>query len=91
MRYLVIGHIGSDAGYWYWDGHGWHHVGGWGIEQLREVRSALNIISESTSFKTPGLAEAATKTVTELVEKHLGSLSHVKQAAKEGTPLVIIA
>lgn len=90
MRYIVIGHIGSDAGYWYWDGHGWHHVGGWGPEQLAEVSSALNIIRESTRFKTPGLAEAATRTVTELVQKQLGTLSHVKEAGKEGTPLVII-
>ena len=90
MNFIVIGHIGSDAGYWVWDGHGWRHVGGWGIDQLVEVNAALNIMRESTRLKTPGLAESATKTVAAFVEKQLGT--HLKDAAgKAGAGVVIIA
>ncbi len=85
MQYIVIGNIGSDAGYWVWDGHGWKHVGGWGVDQLAEVSAALNIMREATRLKTPGLAAAATKTVSEFVEKQLGA--HIK----EGGGVVIIA
>jgi hypothetical protein len=85
MRFIVIGNIGSDAGYWVWDGHGFHHVGGWGIDQLVEVGAALNIIREATRLKTPGLADAAAKTVAEFAEKQLSA--HIK----EGGGVVIIS
>jgi hypothetical protein len=78
MHFIVIGNRGSDAGYWVWDGHGWKHVGGWGIEQLAEVSAALNIMRESTRLKTPGLADAATKVVAEFTQKALGE--HIKQS-----------
>ena len=87
MRFIVIGHIGSDAGYWYWDGQRWHHVGGWGIEQLAEVNAAINIMREATRLKTPGMAEAATKVVAEFVQTQLGS--HLKESG--GAGVVIIA
>jgi hypothetical protein len=77
MRFIVIGHIGSDAGYWVWDGNHWKHVGGWGVEQLVEVTAALNIMREATRFKNPALAEAATKTVAEFAQKQLGE--HLKE------------
>jgi len=85
MRYVVIGRMGSDAGYWYWDGHGWHHVGGWGIDRLQEVSAALNIMREASQLKTPGLADAATKVVSEFVTKELQS------QFKEGGATVILA
>jgi len=87
MRYIIIGNQGSDAGYWVLDGNGLHHVGGWGVEQLREVSAALNIMREATRLKTPGLAEAATKVVTEFLSKQLSS--HVKEAGTQG--VVILA
>src|SRR5260221_6862966 len=87
MRYIIIGNQGSDAGYWVFDGHGLHHVGGWGVDQLREVGAALNIMRESTRLKTPGLAEAAAKVVAEFVEKQLST--HVKEADTQG--VVILA
>jgi hypothetical protein len=86
MKYIVMGNIGSDAGYWYWDGHGWVHVGGWGVEQLAEVNAAINIMRQAARLKTPGLAEAATRTVADFVEKQLGT--HLKDA---GGGVVIIA
>jgi len=82
MKYIVIGNIGSDAGYWYWDGHGWHHVGGWAVEQLAEVSAALNIIRQATYLKTPGLADAATKAVADFAAKQLST--HIKEAGGAG-------
>jgi hypothetical protein len=84
MKFIVIGHIGSDAGYWVWDGHTWRHVGGWGIEQLVELNSALNIMRESTRLKAPGLAQAAANSVSDFVTKELG------QHLKEGAGVVIL-
>jgi hypothetical protein len=72
MKFIVIGNIGSDAGYWIWDGHEWRHVGGWAVEQLAEVASALNIMREATRLKTPGLAQAAAQSVSDFVNKQLG-------------------
>ncbi len=87
MQFIIIGNRGSDAGYWVWDGHGFHHVGGWGVEQLAEVRAAVSIMREATQLKTPGLAEAATKTVAEFVQKQLAA--HVKDIGKGGAVVVL--
>ena len=68
MRYIVLGHIGSDAGYWvYRDGH-WEHVGGWGVDALREVQAGLAVLKASTQLKTPELA----RSIAELVTKAIG-------------------
>jgi hypothetical protein len=77
MKFIVIGPIGTDAGYWEWDGNGWHHVGGWGVDRLQEVSAALNIMREATQLKTPGLAEAASKVVAEFLSKELKG--HIKE------------
>jgi len=85
MRYIVIGNIGSDAGYWVWDGTGFHHVGGWGVDRLQEVSAALNIMREASRLQTPGLADAAAKVVSDFLTKELqGQLG-------SGTATVILA
>jgi hypothetical protein len=63
-------------------------VGGWAVEQLAEVSSALNIMREATRLKTPGLAEAAAKSVSDFVTKQLGQ--HLKEGGKEGPAVVIL-
>jgi len=78
-RIIVIGPIGSDAGYWVIDDTGLHHVGGWGVDQLAEFRSAVSIIGAATQLKTPRLAEAVVKSVQELVEGQIAE--HVKGAS----------
>jgi hypothetical protein len=84
MRFIVLGSIGSDAGYWIYENGQWQHVGGWGTDRLAEVAAAIAIIRESTNFKTPGLAEAATRAVAEFAEKELGGLA-------KGGGVVVIA
>lgn len=68
VQYIVLGNIGSDAGYWvYRDGH-WEHVGGWGVDSLREVQAGLAVLKASTQLRTPELAQS----VAELVTKAIG-------------------
>jgi len=86
-KYVVFGNRGSDAGYNVWDGHGWKHVGGWGIEQMLEVGSALKIMGEATRFKTPELAASVTNTVAAFVQKELNA--HLP-GEKEGSQIVVI-
>jgi hypothetical protein len=88
MYAIVIGNRGSDAGYWVLDSTGFHHVGGWGVDQLAEVRTAVNILREATQLKTPGLADAAMKGLADFVQKQLST--HVSGLGKgDGTVLVI--
>lgn len=70
-RFIVIGNQGSDAGYWVFENGRWVHHGGWAIEELVELTAAINIMREATRFKTPGLAEEATRRVAEFAEKQL--------------------
>jgi hypothetical protein len=68
VQYIVLGNIGSDAGYWVFrDGH-WEHVGGWGVDSLREVQAGLAVLKASTQMRTPELAQS----VAELVTKAIG-------------------
>ena len=87
-KFIVLGNPGSDAGYRVWDGHGWRHVGGWGVEQMVEVGAALKIIGEAARFKTPGLSEAVTRSVAEFAEKELGS--HLSNGQKEGGSQIVV-
>jgi len=90
MRIIVIGRIGSDAGYWYLGADGkWHHVGGWTVDALADVRRALTILGESAGFKTPGLANGAAKSVHEFVQKELST--HLGDHFKDGGVVVINA
>lgn len=88
MRFIVIGNIGSDAGYWVIDGSGIHHVGGWAIEQLAEFAGAAAILRQAVQLKTPAVAEAAVKSVLRFAEEQ------IKQNVKEsgqGQTVVLLA
>jgi hypothetical protein len=87
--FIIIGNVGSDAGYWVLDGSGLHHVGGWGTDRLAEVRAAVHMLREATQLKTPGLADAATKGLSDFVQRQLAD--HVKEIGKQGGAVVVIA
>jgi hypothetical protein len=89
MRLIVIGQIGSDAGYWVFENGHWVHHGGWGIEQLAEVGRALNILGDAARLKTPGLSELVSKSVGEFVTRELGA--HLGDHAKGGTVVIVNA
>jgi hypothetical protein len=68
-RYIILGNIGSDAGYWELVNGRLVHHGGWGVDSLRDVQAGLAILKSAAQLRTPGLAEE----IAGLVEKHLGS------------------
>jgi hypothetical protein len=72
----------TDAGGIVWDGHRFKRVPGWNPEALLEVTSALKVIGAAAHLKTPGLAEAAAKSVSDFVTKEIGA------HAKEGNVVV---
>jgi len=68
FQYIVLGSIGSDAGYWVFrDGH-WEHVGGWGVDALREVQAGIAVLKASSQLRTPELAQS----IADLVTKAIG-------------------
>ena len=84
---IIIGSFGSDAGYWIIDDTGAHHVGGWGVDAMSEFRSAVRIIGEATQLKTPGLREAAIKSVQGFAQEQLAK--YVKDGA--GSVVIMLA
>jgi len=90
MNYIVLGQIGSDAGYWYLGPDGkWHHVGGWGVDKLVDVSRALDILSQVAKMKTPGIAETVTRGLNEFVTKEL--TGHLGDRLKGGGVVIINA
>jgi hypothetical protein len=69
IQYIVLGDIGSDAGYWVFRDGQWQHVGGWGVDSIREVQAGLAVLRASTQLRTPELAQS----VAELITKAIGS------------------
>jgi hypothetical protein len=89
MNLIVIGRVGSDAGYWTFENGRWVHHGGWGIEQLADVTRAMTILSEAARLKTPGLADLASKGLGEFVQKELDA--HLGARLKGGGVVIINA
>jgi hypothetical protein len=51
-------------------------IPGWNPEQFVELGAALNILREAAKLKTPGLSEAAARSVWDFTQKQLDE--HVK-------------
>ena len=87
MRFIILGPVGTDIGYWYIDGNGvLHHVGGW-ADRLTEFSAAVSIIREAVNLKTPGMAEAAIKSVLSFAESQIKE--HVKDAGAGPTVILV--
>jgi hypothetical protein len=77
MNLYFIGGAGTDAGGWYIGPDGKiHFTPPWNPEAMRELSHAISVIREASQLKTPGLAEAAIKTVMDFTQRELGQ--HVK-------------
>jgi hypothetical protein len=87
--FIVIGRIGSDAGYTIIDSTGVHHVGGWGVDSLQEFVSAVSVMRECSQLKTPGMAETVAKSVYAFAEGELRK--HLGERAGTGDTVVIVA
>ena len=73
----------TDAGGIIWDGHHFKKVPGWNPEAVLELGNAVKVIGAASRLKTPGLAEAAAKVVSDFVNREIGA------HAKEGNVVVI--
>jgi hypothetical protein len=74
---IIIGHIGSDAGFIIIGPDGKiTRVPGWQPEAMAEVTHALNVVAEAAQLKTPELAHATMKAAMDFVQKELNQ--HVK-------------
>ena len=87
MKYIVLGNIGSDAGYWVFENGRWVHKGGWAVDSLVDVTRGLTILGEAAKFKTPGLSDRVSKVVSEFVDKEMAT--HLGDQLKEGGVVVI--
>jgi hypothetical protein len=72
--FIIIGSIGSDAGYWVVDGTGVHHVAGWGTDSLLEVQAGLEVLKASVHLKSPRLASEVAELVTKAIGPELAKL-----------------
>jgi hypothetical protein len=78
MQFIVIGRGGTDGPTVVIGPDGKPHVQpGWGIEALAEVSAALGVLRAASRLKSPGLAEAAIKSVLPTLQKELGG--HLKE------------
>lgn len=69
---IILGRIGSDAGYWYIGSDGKvHHVPGWNPEAMAEFEAAISVMRDATRFKAPGLAEAVVNSVLPFAQKEI--------------------
>lgn len=72
MATIILGHIGSDAGYWVIDASGrLHHVGGWQVEEMTDLKNAINALQDAVQIREAGVAEAITRAVVPFVERAL--------------------
>jgi hypothetical protein len=76
--------VNTDAGGWYIGPDGKiHRVPGWDPEAMADLSRAINVIREAAQIKTPGVADAAIKSVMTFVQKEFSA------NVKEGGVIVI--
>jgi hypothetical protein len=86
---IIIGSVGSDAGYWYIDSDGsLHHVGGWAPEQYSEVAQAGKVLQSAVTFKAPGLSEATVSAVHGYLQDQLRE--HLGDHLPDGSAVLIL-
>jgi hypothetical protein len=85
---IIIGHIGSDAGYTiiYPDGTVYHSPG-WAEGQLEDFRAAVHVIRSASQIKAPGVAAEVLKGARAFVEREL--TAHVKSEPGDRVVLLV--
>ena len=83
---IILGHIGSDAGYWYIGADGKiHHAPGWNPDAMAEFDAALAVMKNAAQLKQSGLAESVVKSVLPFVQNQINTYF---KGAGEGAVLV---
>ena len=85
---IIIGHIGSDAGYTiiYSDGTVFHQPG-WAEGQLEDFRAAVRVVESASLIKAPGVAGEVLKGARAFIERELEA--HVKSEAGDRVVLLV--
>lgn len=85
---IIIGHIGSDAGYTiiYPDGTVYHQPG-WAEGQLEDFTTAVRVIQAASGIKAPGVGAELIKGARAFVEKELEA--HVKSEPGDRVVLLV--
>ena len=83
FQFIVLNNIGSDAGYWVFRDGSWQHVGGWGVDAMREVQAGLAVLKASSQLRTPELAQSIADLVTKAIGPELAD-----HAAGEHTVII---
>jgi hypothetical protein len=81
FQYMILS--GSDAGYFIFRDGQWQHVGGWGIDEMREVQAGLAALKAASQLRTPELAQSIAASIVAAIEPGLAD-----HAA--GLPTIII-
>jgi hypothetical protein len=85
---IIIGHIGSDAGYTVIGADGAvHHVPGWQEAQLEEFAAAVKVLGAATRLKTPGAAREIAIAARDLIVKE--AEAHIKGDAGDRTIVIV--
>jgi len=88
MAFIIIGHIGSDAGYVYFGPDGkFHRVPGWQVEEMSDLRNAVTALQAAAQIRETGVAESVTKAVMPFVERALAK--NLKGEAAEKGIIII--
>jgi len=85
---IIIGQIGSDAGYTVIGADGKViHVPGWAEATLEDFASALRVIQSASQIKTPGIAEGIVRSARAFVENQIAA--YVKAAPGDTVVLLV--
>lgn len=79
-RGLIIGPVGSDAGYWVLGPNGFHHVGGWGHEAMAEVTAAVTVLGAASQVKARGIQSQMLDLAQTMLKPHMEYLDKAFEA-----------
>lgn len=68
---IIIGPVGSDAGYVVVGPDGFHHVGGWGPEAMAEVTAAVTVLSAASQVANTSVQTRMLDTAHSMLKPHM--------------------
>ncbi len=85
---IIIGHIGSDAGYTilYPDGTTYHSPG-WAEGQTEDFLAAVHVVRSASTIKAPGVAAEVLKGARAFIEREIEA--HVKSEPGDKVVLLV--
>jgi len=84
-RGIIIGPVGSDAGYWILGPNGLQHVGGWGREAMAEVTSAVAVLGAASQVANPSVQGRMLDLAHSMLKPHMEYLDKAFDEAGAAT------